>query len=719
MQVFSDVPLISCFLLKVASRCNINCDYCYMYNHLDQGWRLQPKLMSEITLQATAERISEYVAETGISRLSIVYHGGEPLLLGANKLIENADFLRRLLPEGTKVDFSIQTNGVLLREEDILRFEEKDIQISLSIDGPASAHDRHRLDHQGKSSFAATERALFLLEKHPAVFAGVIAVIDAKNDPIEILDFFGGYDIHQLDFLLPDANYLTPPPERAGNPNLYSSWLITCFDYWFDNFPSLKIRTFDTILGSLLGAPSETDGLGFGDVSLITIETDGSYHDLDVLKITGAGTNLMMGDVHSAPFKVALTANQIKEHRRLLKKEGISEVCQTCNFVEVCGGGAVGHRFGANGFKNPSIYCHELKELIQHAKQRVEEQLSQEFEQQGLQVKTFVTDAFIEEFEMTPGLSDSLMKVFNEFETFQSEVFNKVIFSIDSLKDNPVSQFSSSSLRRLSTRPSIVAWTDVMLKHFSGISVKDIDGNVIYPDSSYYFRVISNIGGEFLSDNWPQIHRTDSWLRIPFGTKIHFEDSSQVKGGQRLVNKAISLINAWNPSIIEEMRLISPEIQFIRDTSAHPDKIVSFSDNSVPGALYIQIVGPNGLIDIHDLADSIIHEHRHQRLYLFQRVCPVVYSDFPLVASPWREEMRPPSGLYHAIYVFVELLDFWEFIRVTAQGDMSQRAERECLRIKQQLQKGFETVRSCNLTKEGFELLNQLYLKYAFLTNET
>ena len=30
------------FLLKVHSRCNLACDYCYVYQHADQSWRTRP-----------------------------------------------------------------------------------------------------------------------------------------------------------------------------------------------------------------------------------------------------------------------------------------------------------------------------------------------------------------------------------------------------------------------------------------------------------------------------------------------------------------------------------------------------------------------------------------------------------------------------------------------------------------------------------------------------
>jgi uncharacterized protein len=708
---------IRCFLLKVASRCNINCDYCYMYNHLDQSWKSQPKLMSDKTLLATAERIRDYTVNKKLDRIAVVYHGGEPLLMSTDKLVAHAKSLKNLLPD-VIVEFSLQTNGILLKEEDIQKFQEVDIQVSLSLDGPAVANDRHRLDHKGKSSYAGTEKALTLLEKYPKVFSGVIAVIDADNDPKNVLDFFAQQSIPQLDFLLPDANYLTLPPGINEDPDRYLRWLLDCFDYWFDHYPSMKIRTFDAVLAALMGVPSETDGFGLGDVSLITIETDGSYHDLDVLKITGEGTDLINGNVYFNSIEDALQSKQVAKHRLLLQKQGLSEQCQVCPVVDICGGGAVAHRFSEAGFQNPSIYCRELKGLIEHANQRVMEQLQNEIDQQANSAVYFPLD-LLPEYESVTIENTALQFVLNDFKQSQAIKFTTVINNIhntglaDSVK--LLNNLAQDKFQEIAIQPAVVTWTDVMQKDMSGIQVHDISGEIILPEPFYITKIADST--DSLKD-WPKIQRDDRWLRMPFADKIYFEDQAAAERGVNVLAKAFLLISQWKPLLLEEMRLISPEIQYIRDLSAHPDKVVSFSDNSVPGALYVQLMRGNDLIAAEDLADSIIHEHRHQKLYMLQRVAPIVNADFPLVASPWREELRPPSGLFHALFVFIELLDFWSFLEHYTDSKLQLKALSETQRISSQLQTGFNLLEQCDLTPYGRQILGILRTRYLELYHE-
>ena len=49
------------FILKIHSRCNLACTYCYVYEMADQGWREMPRLMSPAVTEMAAKRIDEHV----------------------------------------------------------------------------------------------------------------------------------------------------------------------------------------------------------------------------------------------------------------------------------------------------------------------------------------------------------------------------------------------------------------------------------------------------------------------------------------------------------------------------------------------------------------------------------------------------------------------------------------------------------------------------------
>ncbi|MDW8243039.1 MAG: HEXXH motif-containing putative peptide modification protein [Thermogemmata sp.] len=262
-------------------------------------------------------------------------------------------------------------------------------------------------------------------------------------------------------------------------------------------------------------------------------------------------------------------------------------------------------------------------------------------------------------------------------------------------------------LKMLAIQPSIYLWTTVTRQHALGIQPTDISGEII-PARPDYIQCIHNWFEGGLPP-FPRLHRNDPFLRLPFSKRIIFEPPDHLIPAVQLAKEALKIIGIWDPALLEEIRLISPEIQFIRDPSAHPDKAVSFSDNSVPGALYISVRRGDGWISVYDLADSIIHEHRHQKLYLLQSIVPIVAVDAPLVRSPWREDMRPPSGLFHAVFVFSTLLKYWQFIQLQSEGELKKYAKKEATRIKEQLEAARPILLNTKLTRVGYELARVVY----------
>jgi len=97
------------FVLKVHQLCNLACDYCYVYTLADQSWRARPKIMSRHVWSAAARRIGEHAERHGLTEVSVVLHGGEPLLAGADQLAAIATTVRDALPPATTARITMQT----------------------------------------------------------------------------------------------------------------------------------------------------------------------------------------------------------------------------------------------------------------------------------------------------------------------------------------------------------------------------------------------------------------------------------------------------------------------------------------------------------------------------------------------------------------------------------------------------------------------------------
>ena len=173
------------FIVKVHSRCNLACNHCYVYEAVDQSWRNQPKAMSSETVKVVAESISRYAVKHGLTEVEVVLHGGEPLLLGPERMQQLIHELKATISPATRLRLGLQTNGVRLDQKWADLFLTEQVRVGISLDGGRTANDRHRLYRNGASSYQAAVRAVNLLRspRHQSIFAGLLCTIDVDNDP--------------------------------------------------------------------------------------------------------------------------------------------------------------------------------------------------------------------------------------------------------------------------------------------------------------------------------------------------------------------------------------------------------------------------------------------------------------------------------------------------------------------------------------------------------
>ena len=156
--------VIETVVLKVASVCNIDCSYCYVFKMGDTGWTRRPKLIARDTCHATAAKLGLLVREQE-HPLDVVLHGGEPLLLGTANLEYIIATLRAALPIENSI--GIQTNGTLINEEILDLCSQARVTLSVSIDGPRQIHDRNRVEFGGGGTFDSVVRGIRQLQDHP------------------------------------------------------------------------------------------------------------------------------------------------------------------------------------------------------------------------------------------------------------------------------------------------------------------------------------------------------------------------------------------------------------------------------------------------------------------------------------------------------------------------------------------------------------------------
>lgn len=370
------MPKFTTFLLKVSSRCNLDCSYCYVFKLADQSWIDQPHLMTPEIWQTLARKIKTYAVTHELQSIGINLHGGEPLLLGKEKTELLLYDLHSIIDKaGINVSYGLQTNGTLLDQEWLDLFHKFNVRIGISIDGNQTTHDKNRKYHSGKGSYSAVSSAIDLClsaEKNREVFSGTLAVINIEADPILTLHDFLNIGVKNMDFLLPDSNHFSYPlGKKDFADTIYGDWLIAMFDEYLRlNDPDISIRIFEVLMTLCLGYAHNMDVYGIAPIEILVIATNGDFHALDSLKAsvpTYLGANILTDDLDYATI-IETNLGQIQAGGY----ESLCSQCKQCDVVGICGGGYLPHRYSEiQGFDNPSIYCADLYKLIGHIKAKL------------------------------------------------------------------------------------------------------------------------------------------------------------------------------------------------------------------------------------------------------------------------------------------------------------------------------------------------------------
>ncbi|WP_078496222.1 radical SAM/SPASM protein FxsBH, inactivated beta-hydroxylase extension form [Streptomyces sp. W007] len=363
------------FVLKVHSRCDLACDHCYVYEHADQSWLRRPKTISDEAISWTARRLAEHATTHALPSVTVILHGGEPLLAGPARLRRVCEELGSALNGIAELDLRIHTNGVQLSPRYLDLFDEFHVRVGISLDGDRAANDRHRRFADGRSSHPMVLRAVELLreERYRHLDLGLLCTVDIHNDPVAVHDALAGLEPPLVDFLLPHATWDDPPPRPDGSPTAYADWLLTVFDRWTEQGRPMPVRMFASVLSSLNGGPSLTESLGLAPTDLVVIETDGQLEQVDSLKSAYEGAATTGFDVFRNTFDEVAAHPGVRA--RQLGLAGVSETCRRCPVVRSCGGGLYTHRYRSDsgpgsGFDNPSVYCADLAALIRGIEER-------------------------------------------------------------------------------------------------------------------------------------------------------------------------------------------------------------------------------------------------------------------------------------------------------------------------------------------------------------
>ncbi|MFB9849800.1 HEXXH motif domain-containing protein [Micromonospora andamanensis] len=109
------------------------------------------------------------------------------------------------------------------------------------------------------------------------------------------------------------------------------------------------------------------------------------------------------------------------------------------------------------------------------------------------------------------------------------------------------------------------------------------------------------------------------------------------------------------------------------------------------------------------MADTLIHEFQHSKLYAVMDLVPLHHKVPDLSYSPWRPDPRPLTGILQGAYAYIGVTDFWDRQRRLLDGSRRMFADFEFARWRVQVARAVRMLlASGRLTEHGVEFVRAM-----------
>ncbi|MCF0075197.1 GRRM system radical SAM/SPASM domain protein [Dyadobacter sp. CY261] len=323
-------------------------------------------------LKVVKKIAEEVFSSSFISKpVDFLWHLGEPLALPIS-FYEDAFTLIKEINKEYFVEYSLtfQTNAMLLNESWIDLIKRHQVNIGVSIDGPAFLHDKKRVDRKNRGTHAQVMNGVRLLQANGIPF-GVIAVItnDSLNYANEICDFFLDNNIYNIGFNIDEMDGINKSSTfRDVEAGLYKSFIKTLFDRSVASKGLFKIREFWVNIRPFtvdIQNPFNTTNNPF---AILNFDCHGNYSTFcpELIGVEDLQyNNFIMGNIVTDGLAAIRSSPLfLRMHEEI--QVGVNSCRDNCDYWSFCGGGAPSNKYFENGSfsSTETIACKYQKQIV-------------------------------------------------------------------------------------------------------------------------------------------------------------------------------------------------------------------------------------------------------------------------------------------------------------------------------------------------------------------
>lgn len=323
-------------LIKPASAlCNLRCKYCFYANvssmrEVRSFGRMKPATVDALIHNVFAD------LEDG-DELSIAFQGGEPTMAGLAYFEHFVETVAEQ-PQAVKVNYAIQTNGMVINDAWCQLLKANHFLVGLSMDGYALYHDLNRVDTHGRGTYYRVHKTKELFDQYEIPY-NVLCVLTnplAKHAK-KVYNAFKKDHIRYVQFIpCLDELDATARSSYALTPERFASFYQTYFKLWLEDLAQghyQSVKLFDDVINLFKYHQPTACGITGQCRIQYVIEADGSVYPCDFYALD----QYRLGYIQKQTLRELFSQPIATEF--LTERDPLPAYCTECPFRQYCCGG--------------------------------------------------------------------------------------------------------------------------------------------------------------------------------------------------------------------------------------------------------------------------------------------------------------------------------------------------------------------------------------------
>lgn len=362
------MPPINVLIKPSSGNCNMQCDYCFYCDEMENRIQRSYGFMTEETLKNVIRK-TMLRAEGAIS---YAFQGGEPLLRGLDFFEKLIEFQKKYNKNHIRVSNALQTNGYLINDEWCQFFKKNNFLIGVSVDGTREIHDGYRHTRMGADTYETIVNNIKLMD-HYGVDYNILTVVTkdvAENIKAIYHDYEArGWHYQQYIECLDPLGAERGKESYSLQPETFGKFMTDLFDLWYEDWKNGKqpyIRKFENYIAILAGyLPESCEQRGCCSIQTV-VEADGSTYPCDFF---------MMDEYRLGNFNEDLLPDMDKKRKEIgfvERSQEVSAACRNCKYLYICRGGCQRNKEwypDEGGYRN--YFCEGYKMFFENCVDRM------------------------------------------------------------------------------------------------------------------------------------------------------------------------------------------------------------------------------------------------------------------------------------------------------------------------------------------------------------